>query len=109
MKFEKIAVIGERELVLGFKLIGVTDVFIKNDSEALQTLSELLSSQQYNLIMLSENLRSKMDSNLLRLADTSLKPLVIFIPIPGKEAEQESVERLAKRVLGVDISGLKGN
>ena len=108
MQLEKIAVVGERELVLGFKLIGVQDVFIRDDNEALQTLAELMKGGQYNLIMMSENLRSKMDGGLLRLVETSLKPLVIFIPLPGKEAEQESVESLARRVLGVDIAGLKG-
>ena len=28
MEFEKIAVIGERETVLGFKLVGIKDAFI---------------------------------------------------------------------------------
>ena len=30
MQFDRIAVVGERELVLGFKLVGVSDVFISS-------------------------------------------------------------------------------
>jgi V/A-type H+-transporting ATPase subunit F len=109
MEFDKIAVIGERELVLGFKLIGIQDVYINSGREAITKFAELLNAKQYNLIMLSESLRGDMDSNLLRLASTSLKPIVIFVPVPGSGAKQESVERLAKRILGVDISSLKGS
>jgi V/A-type H+-transporting ATPase subunit F len=108
MNFEKIAVIGERELALGFKLIGVKDVFMEEGREAVSMFERLLGSKDYNLIMLSENLKQLMDPNLLRLAETSLKPIVIFIPVPGSGAAQESVETLAKRVLGVDIQSLKG-
>ena len=108
MDFDRIAVVGERELVLGFKLIGIHDVFIASGHEAIGKFSELLNTKQYNLIMLSESLRGQMDGNLLRLASTSLKPIVIFIPMPGAGASQESVEKLAKRILGVDIASLKG-
>jgi V/A-type H+-transporting ATPase subunit F len=107
MKFEKIAVIGEREIALGFKLIGIKDTFIKSGSDAIKQFAELMTSKTYNLILVSESIRPGMDGGLLRLAETSLSPLVVFIPMPGKEEERESVERLAKRVLGVDIKGLK--
>ncbi len=107
MKFEKVAVIGEREIALGFKLIGIKDTFIKSGSDAVKQFTELMNSKSYNLILVSESIRSAMDSGSLRLAETSLAPLVVFIPLPGKEEERESVEKLAKRVLGVDIKGLK--
>jgi V/A-type H+/Na+-transporting ATPase subunit F len=107
MKFEKVAVIGEREIALGFRLIGIKDTFIKSGADAARQLSELMASKTYNLILISESVRSVMDGGLLRLADTSLSPLVVFIPLPGAEEERESVEKLAKRVLGVDIKGLK--
>ncbi len=107
MKFEKVAVIGERELALGFKLVGIKDTFIKSGAEAVKLFSELMTSKAYNLILVSESIKSHMESNLLRLAETSLTPLVVFVPLPGVEEEKESVEKLAKRVLGVDIKGLK--
>lgn len=108
MEFEKIAVVGERELALGFKLIGIQDVFMSTGHEAIAKFTELLNAKQYNLVLVPENLKEHMDSNVLRLAETSLKPIVIFIPVPGSGATQESVETLAKRILGVDIKSLKG-
>lgn len=108
MEFESIAVIGEREIALGFKLIGIRDVFLLSGKEAVAKFNELVGAKKYNLLLLSERLRQLMDDNLLRLSETSLKPIVIFIPVPGSGAAQESVEMLAKRVLGVDIAALKG-
>jgi V/A-type H+-transporting ATPase subunit F len=107
MKFERVAVVGARELVLGFKLIGIHDVFIRHGVEAVKTLMDLINAKSHNLIMASEEIKSHMDSSSLRIAETSLSPLVVFIPLPGIEEEKESVEKLAKRVLGVDIKGLK--
>jgi len=106
MKFEKIAVIGERSLVLGFKLIGIKDVFLAEGREAVNMFTQLIGVKSYNLIIVSEGLKSHMDTNTLRVAETSISPLVVFIPLPGEEADRESVEALAKRVLGVDISKL---
>lgn len=108
MEFEKIAVVGERELALGFKLIGVQDVFMSTGHEAIAKFTELLNAKQYNLVLVSESMREHMDSSVLRLAETSLRPIVIFIPVPGSGVSQESVETLAKRILGVDIKSLKG-
>jgi V/A-type H+-transporting ATPase subunit F len=107
MRFEKVAVIGEREIALGFKLVGIKDTFIKSGQEAVKLFLELMSSKTYNLILVSESIKNNMESSTLRLAETSLTPLVVFIPLPGVEEERESVEKLAKRVLGVDIGGLK--
>jgi vacuolar-type H+-ATPase subunit F/Vma7 len=37
-------------------------------------------------------------------ADASLAPLVVFVPTPGGESEVESINALAKRVLGVTLA-----
>ena len=43
-----------------------------------------------------------MDTRLLNYYESTLKPLVMFIPLPGVDRE-ESLETMAKRILGVDI------
>jgi V/A-type H+-transporting ATPase subunit F len=108
MDYENIAVIGERELVLGFKLIGISDIFIKSGTEAVDTINKLIESRLYGLLLVSESIRKSIDINTARRMEYSLKPLIIFIPMKGAGIESETVEALAKRVLGVDIKGLKG-
>ncbi|MCL4404789.1 hypothetical protein M1583_02265 [Candidatus Marsarchaeota archaeon] len=103
-KFGKIAAIGEREAVLGFKLAGVKDVFISDGKDATATLTDLINSKEYDLIIASYRIKGSLSPATRHIAETATKPLVIFIP-SEKELEEsaESVESLAKRVLGVDI------
>ncbi len=99
-----IAIVGERALVLGFRLIGIENSFMAEGKKGAEKLMELYKSKKYSLIMASEKIKSEMDRKVLDSIETSANPLVVFIPLPGGE-EEESVSELAKRILGVDING----
>ena len=79
-KFGRIAVVGERDISLGFKLVGIKDVFISEGKDAASTISKLMSSKEYDLIIASYRLKALMSANARHLAETATKPLVIFIP-----------------------------
>jgi len=102
MENEKIAVIGERAISLGFRLIGIEDTFELTGQEALKKLETEVKSGDYSVIFVSESIKSIMDTRTLNYYEGILKPLVMFIPLPGVETE-ESLEKMAKRILGVDI------
>ncbi len=106
MEFGKIGVIGERDIALGFKLVGVKDAFIEEGDSAVSLLRDMLEKKEYGLIIVSNTVLEHMDTHTLRAAETSLKPIVVFIPVKEEE-NKESVEQLAKRVLGVNIQTLK--
>ncbi|HLH86657.1 MAG TPA: V-type ATP synthase subunit F [Thermoplasmataceae archaeon] len=103
-KTGSLAIIGERELVLGFRLIGIEDTFIAEGKDGAKKLMEIVRSGKYALIMVSENIRGHLEQAEMRYVDFSTFPVVVFIPMPGGK-EEESVRDLAKRVLGVDIGG----
>ncbi len=107
MKFDKVAVVAERELALGFKLIGIKDVFIAEPQDEPRIVSELMEAKSHSLVMVSESAKKYMSADALRFVERSMYPLIVFIPLPGVEESRESVEALAKRILGVDIKGLK--
>ncbi len=102
MNSERIAVIGERALSTGFRLIGIEDTFEVTGEEALKKLETIEKSGNYSVIFVSESVKSIMDIRTLNYYESILKPLVMFIPLPGVETE-ESLETMAKRILGVDI------
>ncbi len=97
-----IAAVGERELVLGFRLLGVADAYVAEGPEAVDKFRELLAAGKHSFIMLSENIRKSMDARTIGIVNTSTSPLIVFIPLPGGR-EEESIEKFAKRVLGVEI------
>lgn len=103
-KVGSIAIVAERDLILGFRLIGVEHSYIAEKEEGVKTLSDLLSQKKFSLIMVSESIKPYMDHKILRFIEISTDPVVVFIPVPGG-VDLESVNELAKRVLGVDIGG----
>jgi V/A-type H+-transporting ATPase subunit F len=97
-------VLGERELAIGFRLVGLRDVVEVTPETAASEFQKAFASGQFNLIIASQSIKGKLSENLRFAADSSLKPLVVFVPTPGGEYEVESLNALAKRVLGVSLS-----
>ncbi|MGI0054838.1 MAG: V-type ATP synthase subunit F [Thermoplasmata archaeon] len=98
------AVVGERELAIGFRLIGLKDVFEVTDETATREFQRLMGSAEFSLLIASQTIRPKLSESQRAHADSSLRPLVVFVPTPGAAAETEGIEVLAKRVLGVSLA-----
>ncbi|MEM0120285.1 MAG: V-type ATP synthase subunit F [Thermoprotei archaeon] len=100
----KIAVVGERELVLGYRLLGVEDTFTPSSQpEAVKLVNELAGSDKYSLIVLSSAVASVLPQPVREKLEASTYPLVVFMPNPQSEVGDEPLAELAKRVLGVDL------
>jgi V/A-type H+/Na+-transporting ATPase subunit F len=99
----KIAVVGEKELVLGYRLLGVEDALPVGRAEAQKTVMELFNSGKYNLIIVGNEARKGLSAATKEKLESSIVPLVVFMPSTEAEVAEESLSRLAKRVLGVDI------
>lgn len=104
----KIAVIGGRETVMGFKALGLEACAAANAEEARAQLHQMgRPEQDYAIIYVEENLAADPDmaKEISRYKDMT-KPAVILIPGRkgplglGQRALQEAVER----AIGSDIS-----
>jgi len=97
------AVIGERELAIGFRLIGLQNVVEVTPATASAEFQRLMSRDDINLVVASEGVRRRLSENQRIHAEGSLQPLVVFVPSPTGEYEVESLAALAKRVLGISL------
>jgi len=97
-------VLGERELAIGFRLIGLPDVVEVTPETGAAEFQKAFGSGRFNLIIASQSIKSKLSETQRFAADSSLRPLVVFVPTPGGEYEVESLNALAKRVLGVTLA-----
>ena len=100
------AVIGERELVIGFRLIGLHHTYIVDDHTAAREFQRVFDSGQHSLILASRRVQNVLPEALRRAAEHAIDPLVVFLPTPGAGEEPESVATLTKRVLGVSLESL---
>ena len=100
-----IAVIGERELVIGYRLLGISDTFLasKDNNDAFKTMEMLFNSQKFAMIIASHFIRDSLPQLFRLRVESSIRPLVLFMPSLTGNMHEESLSSLAKRVLGINI------
>ncbi len=99
----KIAVAGERELVIGYRLLGIEDTFVVSGEEASKIIQDLYHSGKFSLIIASDSVRNTLPAIFRKKIEASIEPLVLFMPALEGNIQEESIAALAKRVLGISI------
>ena len=99
----KIAAMGDKDSVLGFKALGLDTYFVETTDEARHTLHQL-AKDEYAIVYVTEQLAADIPADIARYK-TSVTPAVILIPGKtgslglGAQALQSAVER----AVGADI------
>ena len=101
----KIAVLGEKELVLGYRLLGVEDAIAVTKEDAQNVVLDYFNSGEYGLIIVGSEARKGLSPATREKLESSIVPLVVFMPSTDSTVAEESLAKLAKRVLGVDLKG----
>lgn len=92
-----IAVVGNRDFILGFKLAGIRNTFIEDNIE--DKVTKLLSEKEFSILVLHDNDYKKISSSLKKKIHDSMKPVVISV---GKLEEDDLRDKI-KRVIGIDL------
>ena len=99
----KIAVLGDRDSVLGFKALGLDVYPVETVEEAKDRLHKL-AAEDCAIVYLTEQLGVEMEAEIARYKD-ELKPAIILIP--GKDGSlgigMANVTRAVERAVGADI------
>ena len=102
----KIAVLGGRETVMGFKALGLEVFPVEDGAEAKAILRSLAQSTEdkYAIIYVEENLAEELESEMDKYKD---KPSPAIILIPGKDGPlglgQSALKAAVERAVGSDI------
>ena len=99
----KIAVLGDKDSVLGFKALGL-DVFPAETVEEAKAALRELARGDYAIVYLTEQYAAQMQAEVASYKD-ELTPAIILIP--GKEGSlgigMANVKRAVERAVGADI------
>ena len=99
----KIAVLGDKDSVLGFKALGL-DVFPADDVDEARRILHTLAKENYAVIYLTEQYAERMEAEVARYKD-ALTPAIILIP--GTEGSlgigMAKVKSAVERAVGADI------
>ena len=103
----KIAVIGGRETVMGFKALGLETYPAADAAEAGKILKKLTrESNDYAIIYIEENLAAQLSGEIDKFKDS---PTPAIILIPGREGSiglgQSALKAAVERAVGTNILG----
>lgn len=103
----KIAVIGGRETVMGFKALGLETYPVVDGAEAAHTIRSLTrESDEYAIIYIEEALAAQISGEIDKFKD---RPTPAIILIPGREGSiglgQSALRAAVERAVGTNILG----
>lgn len=103
MSLNKVAVIGEKQIVTAFRAVGFTVFFADAPSAATDILRELVKSGEYAVIFITEDIAAQMHDTLEILKSRSYP---IIVPLPSLEKNgygMECIKKDVEKAVGVDI------
>ena len=97
----EIAVIGNSEFILGFRLAGIRKTYAsENDEKLIENITSALQDDEVGILVLNSSDMEKVPRKLRETLENSVKPTVIAIS--GEEGGLSMRERI-KRSVGVDL------
>ena len=100
----KIAVMGDRDSVLGFRALGLDVFFVENTDDARRTLHRL-AGESYAIIYVTEQLAQHITADIERYKDAVMPAIIL---IPGKTGSlglgEAGLQAAVERAVGADIS-----
>jgi len=103
MSMYKVAVIGDKDSILGFKALGVTTYPVTSDEEAARALSSIVR-EKYAVVCVTEAVAEKIESQIEALHKKQLPSVVL---IPNNQGTlglgMRQIKKNAERAIGADI------
>ena len=104
---DKIAIIGDTDTVVGFRLAGILNSNIPSDaSTTRQALLNFSNDSNISIVIITEPLAEEIRETIEELSE---RPYPVIVEIPDKsgrlEGKESPVRRLVKRAIGVELEG----
>ncbi len=96
-------VIGDNDLITGFRLVGVEGKEVTSVDEARQALFKVLARKDVAVVLVSEEFATQMRSDLEKARMEYLTPLIVEVPGPKGPSGETRMSDLISKTLGVRI------
>ncbi len=98
---KKVAVIGDPEFNIGFRLVGIRDVYdVTNDEELVNAVRDVLDRKDVGVVVIKYEDLKKLPVTLRREIDERVEPT--FVAVGGMGSVEELREKIRKAI-GVDL------
>ncbi|AKG91769.1 Archaeal/vacuolar-type H+-ATPase subunit F [Geoglobus ahangari] len=98
---KRLAVIGDPDFNLGFRLAGVRDIFdVTSDDELISVVEKVLESDEIGVAVIKYEFLKKLPLALKRAVDESVEPTFVAV---GEEGGVEEIREKIRKAIGVDL------
>ena len=105
MSSDKIAVIGDRDTVTGFRLVGVSECIVpESPEETRKSLYHYFRDPTMGLVMITEPLAAEVEDTIVELSQSPV-PVILLIPDrDGTTGAYDAVlKELIRKAVGIEI------
>jgi V/A-type H+-transporting ATPase subunit F len=98
-------VIGDNDMITGFRLVGVEGTEVSTDEEAIQALHKTLARSDIGVIIISESFAngSLMREDVDKLRQERITPLIVQIPGSKGNVNKTQLSDTVSKILGIKI------
>ena len=98
-------VIGDSDMITGFRLIGVEGIEVSTDNEALQALHTALTQSDIGFIIISEAFSNNplVREEVDKLRQERVTPLIVEIPGSKEEPNKIQLSDMVSKILGIKM------
>lgn len=98
----KYYVLGDRDMVLGFRLVGIEGKIVSQPEEARAEIKRLLCQKEFGIILVTEKVGKMIDVEKFNYSYDF--PLIVDLPDRnGPSGEKVSIEEIIKKAVGISI------
>ena len=100
-----VAIIGDIDVVSGFRLGGVKRAEVANSAEEAVAAFDKILDEEISIIIITQVLANEIRNHINRKIGSSVLPMIIVIPDKdgSSEGSSDQMADLIKRVIGVEM------
>lgn len=95
-------VIGDNDMIIGFRLVGIEGIEVTTVEEAKQALNKVYKQKDVGIILISQEFSTKISQEITKLRATKMTPLIVEILGRGG-AIATKMSDLISKTLGIKI------
>lgn len=97
-------IIGDKDLVLGFRLVGIKGISVSNKKEAFEALRRIINEGNAKIVFISEDLSVQIQDELNAIRSRNNGPLIVeILGRTGMKGELPTVQKLIQKVVRIRV------
>jgi len=98
---KKIAVIGDTDFNIGFRLVGIRDIYdVESDEDVVKAVEDVMKEKDIGVVIIRHDFLKKLPFALRKEVDESVEPTSVAV---GGEGGAEEIRETIRRAIRVDL------